>query len=68
MSKISILTYNYSNNLGAMLQAYGLSKAIEDLGMRLKSLIGPHPYKQAKCVERKSGHDIRAVSKNPMIS
>jgi len=32
MSIINIITYHYSNNVGAMLQAYGLANAIERLG------------------------------------
>lgn len=32
MAKVSILTFHFSNNLGAMLQAYGLTKVIEGMG------------------------------------
>lgn len=32
MTKVSILTFHFSNNLGAMLQAYGLVQAIRNIG------------------------------------
>ena len=32
MAKVSILTFHYANNYGAVLQAYGLSKAIQKMG------------------------------------
>lgn len=32
MAKVSILTFHFSNNLGAMLQAYGLAQAIREIG------------------------------------
>lgn len=32
MSRVGILTFHYANNYGAVLQAYGLSKAIKEMG------------------------------------
>jgi len=32
MSRVGILTFHYTNNYGAILQAYGLSKAIAEMG------------------------------------
>lgn len=32
MAKVGILTFHYANNYGAVLQAYGLAKAVQELG------------------------------------
>ena len=34
MKKIGILTFHYSNNFGAVLQTYALSKTLENLGFK----------------------------------
>jgi len=52
MSKVGILTFHYANNYGAVLQAYGLSKAIREMGHEVEVL----DYRPLAARLRYSGH------------
>lgn len=52
---VGILTFHYSNNAGAVLQAYGLSQAIRDLGHDVK-IIDYRPLAARRAVD---GHWLR---------
>lgn len=52
MAKVGILTFHYSNNYGAVLQAYGLSKALQEMGCDVEVI----DYRPLAARLRYSGH------------
>lgn len=59
MAKVSILTFHFSNNLGAMLQAYGLVKALEKEGHEVE-VIDYRPLSiRTACEGRLPRHPVR---------
>jgi hypothetical protein len=52
MSKVGVLTFHYSDNNGAVLQAYGLSKALQEMGHDVEIV----DYRPLAARLRYSGH------------
>ncbi len=63
MAKINILTFHFSNNLGAMLQAYGLAQAVKAMGHDVQ-IIDYRPWTIRKACERplwRYRHPVRLI-------
>ena len=61
MAKIGILTFHYANNYGAVLQAYGLAKAIEAIGHDVE-LLDYRPLVARRAYDRWWRHPRKIIS------
>lgn len=59
MAKVSILTFHFSHNVGAMLQAYGLVKAIESIGHKAEVIDYRPLSMRTACEGKLPRHPVR---------